>query len=76
MNRARILFMILMFCSVMIVFYTFVQYWQRDQNENAAKVATTELADMEIENAELRLHRDSLRKVLAACCKDSIRTQK
>jgi len=72
MNRPKILFMILMFCSVMLVFYTAVQYWQAGLNKVASEKVTEELADTERESAEYRIVRDSLRTVLHKCCTDSI----
>jgi Flp pilus assembly protein TadB len=74
MNRSKILFMILMFCSVMIVFYAAVQYWQAGQNKKEAEDLSLELGDLERQSAEYRISRDRLRSTLHKCCTDSILT--
>ena len=72
MNRSRILFMILLFCSIMLVFYAAVQYLEVGQNKRASEKVEKELSETEVESAEYRIIRDSLRSELHKCCSDSI----
>jgi Flp pilus assembly protein TadB len=72
MDRPKILFMILMFCSVMLVFYAAVQYWEAGKNKKASEKIEEELGEVERQSAEYRITRDSLRSALHKCCTDSI----